>query len=596
MSTFFLIDHSLAGVGTHHFDYAACVVNAVRRSGRECIVGTHRTFREPEAFGPDVRIEPVFRNTTYSKVSFLAGLETMARQAGDESSIRRSQCRWGIGRALMRRWQTRRRFKQRRRLIRQFAVDCEDFFAPHMLDEADQVLVACASELDLMGLAAFLCNHPRTNQLGWSVLFHFPVFRGRPADYATQFQTAQRVRRCFESALSRIPYHRLALYTTTAELADQYNRLRIADFCTLTYPVQVDSLVGKENQAAADAKPLRLTLAGAIRREKGQTQIAQSLVDGLWGEGLANGRLRLIVQRPARSRWRRPKIELRLPDPNQAGAIDYLDHPLDHAEYLELIRTTGVGVLAYDAQAYFARRAGILGEYLIAGKPVIVPGACWLAEQIQPAIQAHVRHVLATHPPVQTLTMEGMTYAKDNLPQPGGVVVFDSERRPFEITLSLRQPANMLALEFRSHFPSQSGAFCRIDVAQSARGESMGPDQSAVLGTRDNTQRLAALFRQRPGADEARIRFSNACPSGSLSVCDIQAITFAADQAIACSAVGVIAADNTAMVEGVREIVAHYDHYRQTAQSFARGYRIRHQPEQMLAELVGRFVPQARSA
>ncbi len=601
MPKFFLIDHSLEGLGSHHFDYALCVSNAAQQAGWETIVAAHRRFVDGRSLGAGVRSERVFRNTTYSKFSFLAGLAAMARQPNEGSTDKRPPgfvaefCR-----GVFSYWSARQLNRQRRLLIRQFATDCEKFFAPHIFDDGDQVLIAGASEIDLLGLAAFLSTHPRTNQVQWNVLFHFNVFNGWPNEYAGQFQTAQRVRRCFESALARIPYHNIRFLTTTAELADQYNRLRVAPFSALTYPV--NSQLARESRSKLRRqpdRPLRITLAGAIRREKGQCQVAQSIVGELWDELFASGRAELHIQRPRRPNFLRPKIEIKLPETpgDHATPIKYLEHPLKPAEYAKLIRSTDVGLLAYDSQAYYARRAGILGEYLAAGRPVIVLAGSWLAEQLHDSTQQHVRALIGQYTCGQPMLLEKMASEANNVPQHGGIVAFDRMRRPFQAAFTLHQSINAVAIEYRCHFPERPGAFCRIELRQFAHEQEIFKVQSASIGTRSSKQTLATLFAIDPTANRLQVRFSNACDDSSLSLRDVRAIGLNTNgKASPLSAVGVVAADANSLPDAIREVVRHYSHYRESAITFAPKYWERHRPEATIDELINGQFARSRAA
>ncbi len=598
---FFLIDQSLEGLGSHHFDFALCVSNAAQQAGWETIVAAHRRFVDGRSLGAGVRSVRVFRNTTYSKCSFLAGLAAMARHSNDDVISKRPP---GFVQEFCRRafayWSARQQYRKRRLLIRQFATDCEKFFAPHIFEDGDQVLLAGASELDLMGLAAFLSTHPRTNQVQWNVLCHFNVFNGCPVEYASQFQSAQRVRRCFESALARIPYHNVRFLTTTDELADQYNRLRVASFSPLTYPVnsQLASTSRSKSQRPSD-RPLRITLAGAVRREKGQCQVAQSIVDELWDEFFASGRAELHIQRPRRANFLRPKIEIQLPETpgDHATPIKYLDHPLRPDEYAKLIRSTDVGLLAYDPHAYYARRAGILGEYLAAGRPVIVLGGSWLAEQIHDSTQRHVREMIDQYQCGQPILLEKMACEVGNVPQNGGIIAFDRGRRPFQAAFKLPLPVKAVAIEYRCHFPVQSGAFCRIELRQFAEDQELSKVQAASIGTRSSSQTLATLFTVDPSASRFQVRFSNACDDSSLSLRNVCAIGLNNNgKAAPLSAVGVVAADAKSLPDAIREVVLNYAHYRESAKAFAPLFWERHRPEMTFNELVNARMARAKSA
>ncbi len=98
----------------------------------------------------------------------------------------------------------------------------------------------------------------------------------------------------------------------------------------------------------------------------------------------------MCLQRPKKKSLQKEKIELELPELADCGRefppVVYLPHPLERERYVELIRSTDIGLLFYDSRVYYGRRAGVLGELLACGKPVIVPAGCWLANQIQEPI------------------------------------------------------------------------------------------------------------------------------------------------------------------------------------------------------------------
>jgi len=99
----------------------------------------------------------------------------------------------------------------------------------------------------------------------------------------------------------------------------------------------------------------------------------QNIVDDLWDDYFATGRLQVAVQRPKRRLIRGEKLELKVPDdgsPNGSpAAIDYLRHPLSENQYCDFVRGCDFGLLLHDSRAYYSRRAGVLGELMSCGKP-----------------------------------------------------------------------------------------------------------------------------------------------------------------------------------------------------------------------------------
>lgn len=592
---FFLIDPSLDRLGVHHFDFAQCVVSAARRCGWETFVAAHRRFRAESAALAGAETHSVFRNTSYSKYSYLAGMAAMARlpMEGIEARPQALDKSPGIVRDVVREWSElwldQYRTAQRRTLIRQFAADCERFFAPHVFEEGDTALLAAASDIELLGLAAYLSNHPRTNQVDWHLLFHFSLFHGRPTEYNHQFQTAQRVRQCFTSALQRIPFHRVSFHTTTDELSKQFERLNVGSFQNLTYPINEKLTAGNRIEARSTStnRPLRLTFAGAIRREKKQCQVAQSVVHALWDDLFASRHIELQIQRPYRSRLLRPKIEIHPPPSVQVAQpfVTYRDHPLSEAEYIELIQSTDIGLLAYDPDMYYARRAGILGEYLSVGRPVVVVAASWLAETVQDAANSYVPQLIRDHEVTAQWKVDSSGKCVPWSESSADVLSF--ERGPICATLELEHPVDALAVQYFSHYPQSHGAFCRIDFQSFSHGNPSGKSQSVVLGSRAATDLISTVFTIRPGADRCQIRLSNACNASRISVRDLRVTGLATGgQKVPRSSIGFIAADFESIPDAVREVVEHYAHYRSTAEIFSEPYRIRHRPSVTFGELV----------
>jgi hypothetical protein len=78
---------------------------------------------------------------------------------------------------------------------------------------------------------------------------------------------------------------------------------------------------------------------------------------------------------------------------------------------------------------------------------------------------------------------------------------------------------------------------------------------------------------------------------------DVRAIGLDSNnQAVPRSAVGFVATDTAALPEGIREISAHYAHYRKSAEAFAPQYRERHLASSTLFELTQRRVARPKAA
>lgn len=721
MANFFIIDHSLKDAGGHHFDYTRCVARAASEMGFAPIVATHRsfkpnlwqssspplnslggsiasqdfsqTFRENSQSSPsplplrarptstsnresnsNIQISPSFRQTTYQRDSYLAGLQHLTRSRFSDALQDESKINWTA------RWKHRLRFLPHRRrreiFVKQFAIDCERFFAKFPQQPGDHVLLTTISELELMGLAIYLAKHPESLNTHWHLQFHFNLFDGRPNEYSSQSRTSEAITACFMASLSRLSYHSINFYTTSDTLADQYNRLGVGTFRSLPYPIaphfqssqkqshriRVHTSVGNQSSAThqrenessfeemavlklpfdpspgfsfsespvsselsesgpeatpevfryqdyletrpSDHQPidrgsdldtatlhrgLRFTCPGAIRREKGQASYLQNLVDELWDTHLSTGQIHLVVQRPKPRLMGVQKIELQLPPSSSDSApIHYVSHPLPQDDYVNLIRNTDVGLLYYDSRVYYSRRAGVLGELLAAGKPVIVSAGSWLAEQISESNFSYADRVVRESNDTQTLGLSDLKWNADNVPLPGGVVSFDRHRHPFEFNFSRPKDYSAVAVNFQWHWPKESGVYCRLELVEvDAQGNEIC-SQSRVLGGRDRNAKPIAIFCLSESTVEIRCTLRNAFNDSTASVrqLSISLISTEENAAIPTGSVGLIATDEDNLIKCVGEMVEFYDHYRQSAEAFSSRWYANHDPKLTISHLL----------
>ena len=598
MANFFLIDQSLRELGGHHHDYVRCVATAANEAGYLTTIGTHQKFRDTntlESLGP---IKRVFRETTYQRDSYLAGLRHLTHPLNDflpiascDQQPARLRDRFSLSSVTRLIRQAGHRIR-RRRYIRNFAQDCEQFFKSTRLTEHDHAFLATVNEMEFMGLAAFLSNYPRTLQVHWHLQFHFNLFEGRTPEYPSQARAASAVQHCFDAALARIPYHTLRLYTTSETLADQFNSLGVGNFQVLTYPIRPD-LFGRQESTpnhvstAGIGGPLRITCPGEVRREKKMVNYLQPLVDNIWDKHIRPGNIQIVVQRPLRKWPAREKINLQAPQqalPSRLGTewVQYYSHPLSDADYLDLIRNTDCGLLFYDSRAYFSRRAGVLGELLSCGKPVIVPAGSWLGDQLAEPNFRYVDSLCNSHNRRRSLLLEELAWSSGNVPLMGGVLSFDQTEHPFELQFELEEDESGFVIEFDWQWPTNQGVYCKFEIANSP-WES--PDQGQIVGHRANGMSPVAYFPTNQLS--INLRMSNAFHDSSAGIRLIAIHTLAVDPAnTPAGSVGLIATGEEDIPRAIGEMVKHYDHYRRTASQFAEFWYQLHEPKQTISSLV----------
>ena len=614
MANFFLIDQSLEKLGGHHFDYVRCVAEACRSRGFKNTIGTNQRFKKDDGLKKFGKIRGVFRNTTYLPDSYLSGLRHLTRsgdrflelETREDQAILNPRLRW-------RRWRHRAR---RESLVQQFAKDCETFFGSTLFTDQDHAFFTTVNEIELMGLATYLAKHPETIDANWHLQFHFNLFEGRTPEYESQQQVARMVQRCFDSALARVPFHKLRFYTTSEALADQYSRLGAGDFEVLAYPVRPDFFCRPEERLSASVRPripapvlpvqpkapIRFTCPGEFRREKRGSEYLQSLVNHIWDRHLATRRVQLAIQRPVR-RWpAKEKIELHSPvegADHELDWVEYYNHPLGDRDYMKLIANTDCGLLFYDSRAYYSRRAGVLGELLSSGKPVIVPAGCWLADQLQESILAHVAKETSKHRVAQ-LELSQLNWNSQNVPLPGGVLSFDQSRHPFSFCFDrqLEDAARFdgFSIKFGWHWPRSRGVYCRLQADFLDADKEVVQSSIQVVGHSSQGRDPAVLFQCLKPFESVRVKLTNAFHDSMASIKDLEIHCLHHGRPVAHGAVGVIAADLDEIPSAVEEVVEHFQHYRKSAEAFSHYWRNMHEPGQTIDHLVASVAPLSRAA
>lgn len=583
LASFFLVDHSLRETGGHHFDYVQCIARAADEMGFETVIGAHRSFQSNHLSN----VRSVFRNTTYQPDSYLAGLRHLTRRKTDFLQTATENRNW-LGR-VRRCWTLRRHTKRRAKFIHRFAADCARYFRNIKFEEGDHVFFTTVSELELLALSQYLSNRPNSLAAHWHLQFHFNLFEGRTPEYDRQSAVARSISECFDTAASRMPCHRVHFYTTSELLSEQYRRLNVGEFEVLPYPVS-DSFRPADSAEAEwtqHGKPLRFTCPGAIRREKGHIEYLQPLVNKIWEPHLSKGRMQLVIQRPPKKLVQGEKIELEFPaDDIEEGSevVDYLPHPLPSDQYSDLIRSTDCGLLFYDSRTYYSRRAGVMGELLSCGKPVIVSAGSWLAEQIKETNFRYVESLASSEMAARRLALRELTWAGNNVPLPGGVVSFDDHRHPFELSFELDEGEDGFCIFWDWHWPLDNGVFNRIELLDERQDD--GVQQVQTIGHRENDS-ACVYFRVAAGRSRVRLRFRNAFHHSMASIRKLQIVTLnSQSREVPLGTVGIVAADEQQLPQCIDEMVKHYDHYRRSAGQFAHSWYSRHQPKRTIAHLM----------
>lgn len=617
MAKLYLVDHSLRSAGDHHFDFAYCLARAAREMGFETIVAAHREFPGSAELTGLGEVRSVFQRSVYDSPSYLAGLERMQRRASPFAR-NRSGSFWERTR---RQWQVANLERRRRAFVEQFARDCEQLFATDTFDDDDHVLFTTVTELEVMAASAYLASHPRTLQVNWHWLFHFPVFEPPAAGVPRQLDRLRELKCCLGGARQSIPYHQAHFYCTTDSLAEQYQKLGLGPVEKLVYPISerfapesgcehrgaVGGAAGASHEG--NARPIRITCPGAIRREKGQKLFLQELVAEIGERDLAEGRIEIELQSPAAKRrgLGLPTILRRCglaPEGGSPGsgssardlgpsglpcgteereAIRFRDYPLSADEYAAMIRETDCGLLMYDSSDYYVRRAGVLGELLAVGRPVIVSAGNWLSEQLKEAHFQYARRLAGGPLAGRVLTLGDCRWDLSNVPLAGGVVGCDAGAHPFRLEFDLLPDEGGAVLQFTWQEPALPGAYVQVD----ALDESGRLLSSQVIGHPENDSQASVFVRFSPGQRVARLELRSAQAETSIGLKQLRLQLLSAEaRDLPQAVVGLVATDRSHLPLVIDELSNHYQHYRRTAEQFAVRWYAAHRPTAVIGRLL----------
>ncbi len=577
MSKFIVLDPSLDCVGGHHFDYDYHVVTAANELGYETVLATHRSFPRQDALPETCQVVTLFRYHTYNRYSDLAGIRSLQE---DEAKVRRGRrgARSPLGklRLWVSDWLDRRKRANpasgRRRRITQFGRDCARLFDQIGLADGDHVFVPTMSEIELLGLVEFLGGDQRARNIDWHLQFHFNIFDGRETEYGKQLDRLAKIRGHFQWALDQTAGRRLHFYTTSEPLARQYQQMEVADFEPLAYPVNPRFQIRKTGRRSDG--PLRVTCAGVPRDEKGRPFLHQ-LVSDLSADASCSENIQLVVQGNSS---KLESIADSSSDNPLAPSIVCVDHPLEPDQYVSLIRHADIGLLMYDSERYYARRAGVLGELLSAGVPVIVPAGCWLAEQIAEPIERHLEQIERERPAIDTRSLGEISFAGQ-----------DVLRRAF---MKIPKGATQFLTSCCVQPPLDPGQYIRIQFDQFDRVGNLLCDSAAIVGPRESDQKLRSMIHLDPQASAVQLTWRNAYGNDPMHLVDVQATWLdsarAAKGKCPLGKVGLIAADRQQIPSLLRDMVNHYDHYRRTAEEFSKDWFARHDPRQTVSQLIAK--------
>ena len=559
-----LVDPCLDGAGSHPWQYAVAVLGAARRRGFACELVCRSTARLPADATADWRVWPVLRFPGHSKLTAFAELDRLKVDG---------RPRWQPP------WETWARSRQRRSRVAAFAADLAPTIAS--LAPGDRVVIATASELDAVGLAQAIHATRPPAGIGWHLQFHGPILALDSDVAAGTAGRISRVSRLLDQAIRLAAPHRLHFHTPTEELAAEWSLVGAAPVSVLPYPIDLPA----DPAAVPLLRPtagrrLRIAMLGDARSEK-NSQIAPALVNEIAEIRPLRDRLHFAIQtNPGFDPRSRREADIAVGQALEAiesiarrtpELVEPLAGPLPSAAYHRQLTAADALLLPYDQRRYRHRCSAVLLEALAAGKVAIVTGGGWMARRLQPALRAHVDHLVGLHPQaaVETFAVDavpaGGMLSLPVAPPPGaGLAVVEVTWRALGPP-ALLEPPLILTLG-RSATPS-----------------------SAILEADSSGTAVPVVFRLghvSPTAGPTTLTLAIPTHHQAVALSGLRIRWLHGGHASPRGNVGIVIAGADGAAEAIEELVAHADHYLAGAARAAVALRQAHAPEAVLERLL----------
>jgi len=606
MPKFVLLDNSLAPAGGHHFEFADAILREAEQAGYSPVIGANVELAESAEVAQRWPTHRVFPSSIYHDYN----LFYLSRW--DEREAKKKAVAWpGPLRRVSDLYnEIRTRLRRRRWVVKRaargegFVDGCRALFQKVQLEAGDVVMLPTVSDVELEMLAAYFREDKRTAAAEWHLYFHNNFFLGRPPEYAAQDFRLETMRRSLQACVDAGGGYKLRFYTTTPELAAQLERLNLGvALQQLCFPVrEVLRAVAPENAAG----PKHVVCAGGFRDERGQFALPE-IVRAVWNDLLKPGLAQIHVQRD------KPEWHVPLPEEASNGAplqepVVYHPHPLSTEAYNNLIRGADIGLLLHDAHSYYSRLSAVFQEYVCTGIPVIVPAGCWLGDQIAEENFCYVERVVRERQGqvIAHETIEWTTGGSVLAALARGKFSFRGAQSPLVGEIAPPNGATELVVECRWLAPNENGQFARISLERQVADGAWQREAETVVGPRSEGRELAVMFHVPKQAPRIRIVFENAFASSTIGVSEprvtLLAVPEAGDPGLPTGNSGLSFSKRSEIPRLLREMIAHYPHYRRRAQEKAGPWRDRLTPAATWAQLLaaatqnGSAVPRSRAA
>lgn len=575
---FILIDNSISDTAGHHYQYAEYCLKAAKDLGYEPILATNKNNKETENL--PWRVHPVYTGTFWSHDKYNDLLVSIYNRF--EKSKRKIVLS-GILRVLGQTLANKLLDKDK---IEEFAKNSQDLFNQISLSEGDIVFIPTSGLVEMYGISECAATNQSLQKATCHFLFRRNLYNGSPENYSFMYIKLRLLKLAFDNFLKRTKIHAM-FYTDSDQLTDQYDRIESVRFHTLPLPHTIP-----KPQARKKKDKLQITYLGDARTEKGYQHLPQ-LVQDLWADYVKQDKVSFVIQ----SNYNIPDGE-----PAPVVAREQLHHfPSDKVtlipesptveEYGKILEESDVILLPYDKTNYYARSSGILVEALCHGIPVLVPSGTWLSRQFASEVYKY-----------QESLRDGLkvliSYDEKDLD-----IIYDAGGPKLSATHTklkldwkvkqahcwIRIPKDSSFLLVKVHFGKENtSSALAVHVTQ------LNDDKVQLFEREYFIEKLdmpyaTVLVPIVPRVSKLWIGFKYPYTEGALAIEKVQLDLLQSDVPnynVPWSSVGVAYDYPDRLAYNIKNILENYDHYLDTARSFADQYYGKHNARELVIALI----------
>jgi hypothetical protein len=427
----------------------------------------------------------------------------------------------------------------------------------------DIIFIPTLAEPEMLGLLRCFGKYSPSRLPGYHLLFRRNLYAGREPEFERQEEALLPVRNAFLHFRSALSGHRVFFYTDTDELSCQFNRLRIFPFRTCPIP---HTAPASEHEPVLE--PLRITYLGDARGEKGYQHLP-GVVQDLWRSEAQPGKVSFVLQSNYNVYPGEPDAVVARSQLSAfpAGKVQLITESCTSEEYRRTLMSAAVMLLPYRAEEYYSRSSGVLIEALAAGIPVVVPATSWLAKQIaDPAYRylASLAESAGAVLPRRHYWVRENT-GRNDMPYTPASLTFGGEQSKVHTWVTVPKGASYILIAIR--FDNRPGDFVTCYVDQLDQGGRRLGFTKEMLGSGYSEKTARVALPIHPKAQRIWVSFRNSFHDTAITIHDPDIRFLSCAATVAISAVGVAFSEESpqAISAALREVLAHYPHYRQTA-------------------------------